>query len=152
MRKFRTVSPTDSNSRRKVRSVYVPDVNKRALSLSIYENPMAWSAPKVLKYKTKIPKRQEATDVTQLPTMYKLGDWMEPMLISKTDFREITPDTLLEDDRVSFFPIIPTLFAGFLAGFLFEAYGEDDPEGETFLVNDDEVMTEDACGRFYDRN
>lgn len=77
---------------------------------------------------------------------------MEPMVISKTDFREITPDTLLEDDRVSFFPIIPTLFAGFLAGFLFEAYGEDDPEGETFLVNDDEVMTEDACGRFYDRN
>lgn len=104
------------------------------------------------KYTRKKPKRQEATDIAQIPTMENLADAMEPMIISKIDLREITPDKLLEDDRFSFFPIIPTLFAGFLAGFLFEAYGESDPEGETFLVNDDEVMTEDACGRFYDRN
>ena len=103
------------------------------------------------KYKEKPPKREEATDVHIVPTMEKASDWSDPMFVTKTDLIEITPDTLLEDDRLSFYPIIPTLFAGFLAGLLFEAYGEDDVAGETLLVDlDDEPSIDDTCGRFYD--
>jgi hypothetical protein len=154
MRKFNYHAPNDRDTKRKMRSMYKPGIPYQEVRFSAkQEQPTAWlKNSTVKKYYELIPDEKKVTDLEKFNIPFQIKDAMNDGALPymNQDWRRLKPDSLIMIEPTSVMPYVGTIFAAFIAGFFFEAYGADKDREESFLETDDDDMEEDACGRFYD--
>lgn len=151
VRSYHLHAPIDRDIRHKVRTMYTPRANLNEIRFHAMEQTHAFMPKSTRRYHKLIPEPngfRMTGDNLAFERMEILQDYQEPRVYGDHDLGQINPDELLEADFMSYYPFIGTIFVGLIAGFFFEAYGETD-HVEDFLEIDDEVIEEDACGRFY---
>jgi hypothetical protein len=154
MRRYNYHAPNDRDTKYKMRSMYKPGIAHQEVRFSARkEQATAWfKNTTIKKYHDLVPQDPTKTaneEHWNIPTDFKkvMDEGIVPYF--NQDWRRIRPELLLATDASSYIPFIGTVFAAFIAGFFFEAYGTDKDLEESFLETDEDSMEEDACGRFY---